>query len=143
VSVPEKPKKLLIPPRQGILFYAAFVIDPEILTTPYATAEAQKIALVRWLADKFQSDVAALTGPARGPTQGNKYIEVSAMMVRETFQGILIALDRSPDFVKNLDRPEGVPFPHLSLGTGRIRLLVQNDLATMKIRVNLPMIPSE
>jgi hypothetical protein len=143
VSVPEKPKKLLIPPRQGILFYAAFVIDPEILTTPYATAEAQKIALIRWLAEKFQSDVAALTGPARGPTQGNEYIDVAATMVRQMFQGALITLDRSPDFAKNLEQPEGVPFPHMSLGTGRIRLLVQNDLATMKIRVNLPMIPSE
>jgi hypothetical protein len=143
VAVPEKPKKLLVPPKRGILFYAAFVIEPEILTTPYATAEAQKIALVRWLADKFQSDVAALTGPARDPIQGNKYVEISALMVRQMFRGIGIELDRSPDFAKHLDQPEGVPFPHMSLGTGHIRLLVQNDVATMKIRVNLPMIPSE
>ncbi len=142
VAVPEKPKKLLIPPHRGILFYAAFVVDPEILTTPYATAEAQKIALVRWLASRFQNDVAALTGPSKGTTQGNKYVEVSAQMVRQMFQGIMIELDRSPDFAKNLDQPEGVPFPHMSLGTGHIRLLVQNDVATMKIRINLPMIPS-
>jgi hypothetical protein len=143
VAVPEKPKKLLIPPHQGILFYAAFVIDPEILTTPYATAEAQKIALVRWLAAKFQSDVSALTGSPRDPTQGNKYVEVCALMVRQMFGGIVTELDRSPDFAKNLANEQGVAFPHMSLDEGHIRLLVANDIATMKIRVNLPMIPSE
>jgi hypothetical protein len=140
VRVPDRPKKSLFPPRQGLLFDCEFALDPEILTTPYATDEAQKIALVRWLAGQFRSDVTALTGLAKNPTQGNKYIRTSAMMVRQMFQGILVELDKSPDFAKGLAGEKGVLFPHMSLNEGRVRLVVQNDLAAMKVRVNLPMV---
>ncbi len=142
VTVPEKPSHHLIPPRKGILFYAGFVLDPEVLTTPFATEEARRIALIRWLAEQFQRDLTALTGRPRDPTQGNKYVEVSGMAVRQTFQGLLAELDRSPDLARNLDRDQGVEFPHMSLGEGRICMLVENDTGTMKIRVNLPMSPA-
>jgi hypothetical protein len=142
VTVPEKPNDHLIPPRKGILFYAGFVLDPEVLTTPYATEEARRIALIHWLAEQFQRDLTALTGRRRDPTQGNKYVEVSGMTVRQMFQGLLAELDRSPDLARNLDRDQGVEFPHMSLGEGRICMLVENDTGTMKIRVNLPMSPA-
>jgi hypothetical protein len=131
----------LFPPRAGVLFDSQFTVDPEILTTPYATEEAQRIALVRWLAGQFANDLAALMGGPKNPTQGNKFILTSGMMVRQVFQGILVELDKSPDLAKNLSDEQGVEFPHMSLKSGRIRMLVDNDVATATIRVNLPMVP--
>jgi hypothetical protein len=33
-----------------------------------------------------------------------------------------------------------VAFPHISLDTGHIQVLAQDDVAVVKIRVNLPML---
>ncbi len=128
-------------PRKGLLFDTEFALDPDVLTTPYATEEAQKIAIVKWLAERFKNDVTILVGRPRNPTQGNEQITVSAMMVNQLFQGILAKLAQSPGLAKNLATEQGVAFPHASLGEGRLRLLVQNNAAVMTIRVNLPLTP--
>ncbi len=140
-SAPGKSHQCLFPPRKVLLFDSEFAIDPEIRTTPFATEETQRIALVRWLARQFDADVAVLTGSPKSPAQGNEYVLASAMMVRQTFQGILAELDKSPDLARSLSEEQGARFPHISLKEGRIRLLVQGDLATATVRVNLPMTP--
>ena len=131
----------VLPPRAAVFFDSEFTVDPEILTTPYATEEAQRIAVVRWLAEQFANDVAALMGGPNKPTQGNEYILTSGMMVRQVFQGALTELDKSPDLAKNLSDEQGIEFPHLSLTSGRLRLLVDNDVAATTMRVNLPLAP--
>lgn len=141
VVSPTKPKYLLIPPRKGILFDSEFAIDPEVLTTPYATEEAQKIAILTWLSEQFAGDVTALIGGSDDPARGSELISLSAMMVRQVFTGLLVELDKSPGLAASLDRKEGVAFPHMSLGEGRIRMAVDRNVAGVKIRVNLPMSP--
>jgi hypothetical protein len=138
---PTEPKYYLIPPRRGILFDSEFIIDPEVLTTPFATDEAQKTAIIKWLSEQFKADVAALVGSPEDPVRGSELIAIAAMMVRQVFMGILIELDKMPGLARNLDRPRGIAFPHISLDEGRIRLVIENDVAVMKIRVNLPMVP--
>ena len=138
---PDGSNRYLIPPRSGILFDSEVTIDPEVLTTPYATDEAQKIAIVKWLAERFKNDVTALVGSPRAPTQGNEQVVSSGLMVNQVFQGLLAELAQGPGLAKNLGADAGIAFPHMSLGTGRIRLLVQNDIATVTIRVNLPLVP--
>lgn len=141
--VPDNPKKLLFPPRKGIVFDAQFVIDPEVLTTPYATEEAQQAAIVRWLAGQFERDIVALIGDPKKPAQGSEVIVLSDAMVRQVFQSILVELARSPGLAKNLADEQGVRFPHMSLGKGHIRMVTQNDLGAVKIRVNLSMTDAE
>jgi len=140
---PSRPGHRWLVPRKGLLFDSEFVVDPEVLTTPYATEEAQKIAIVKWLAERFRNDVTALVGRPKAPAQGNEQIVVSGMMVDQVFQGILTELARSPGLAKNLGTDQGVQFPHVSLGEGRLRLLVNNDTAVVTIRVNLPLTPLE
>ncbi len=135
---PDNPKKRLFPSRKGILFDAQFVIDPEVLTTPYATEEAQRIAILQWLAGRFEQDVAALIGNPKDPARGSEVIVQSGGMVSQVFQGVLVQLDMSPGLAKNLSDERGVPFPHISLGQGHIRMAVQSNMAAVSIRVNLP-----
>ncbi len=136
---PDNPKRLLIPPRKGVLFDAAFIIDPEVLTTPYATAEAQRIEIVQWLAGQFRRDLTTLVGDPLNPAQGDQSILLSGMMVSQIFQVVLAELDHSPGLAKNLSEETGIRFPHISLNEGHIRLLTQNDLGVVRVRVNLPM----
>jgi hypothetical protein len=138
---PTPKDELLIPQKAGIAFDSQFVIDPEILTTPYATEEAQKVAMVRWLAEQYQKDVAALIGSFDAPARGSALIPKAAMMMRQTFTGLLVELNKSPGLAQKLADAKGVQFPHISMKKGRARLLTQDDLAALTLRVNFPMPP--
>jgi len=138
---PSRPGHRWLVPRRGLLFDSECLVDPEVLTMPYATDEAQKIAVVKWLAEQFKNDVTVLVGRPKAPAQGNEQIVVSGMMVNEVFQGILAKLIQSPGLATNLGMDQGIQFPHPSLGEGRLRLLVNNDTAVVTIRINLPLTP--
>jgi len=138
---PDGSNRLLVPPRRGILFDAQFIIDPEVLTTPYATEESLRAAILQWLAGQFARDVTALVGDPKDPAQGSEAILLAGAMVNQVFQGVLVQLDKSPGLARNLSDERGIAFPHMSLDEGRIRLQTQNDLAVVKVRVNLPMTP--
>ncbi len=138
---PSRPGHHWLLPRKGLLFDCECLVDPEVLTTPYATEEAQKIAIVKWLAERVRNDVTAVVGRPKAPAQGNEQIVVSGMMVNQVFQGILAKLAQSPGLAQNLGTDQGIPFPHPSLGEGRLRLLVKDDTAVATIRVNLPLTP--
>jgi len=140
---PDDPRQLLFPRRKGILFDAEFIIDPEVLTTPYATAEAQRIEILRWLAGQFRQDLTTLVGDPKSPAQGDQSIQLSAMMASQVFQAVLAELSQSPGLAKNLPSETGIDFPHISLNKGHVRLITQNDLGAVKIRVNLPMTMSK
>lgn len=137
---PTDPKYYLIPARKGVLFDAEFVISPDIQTTPYVTEEAEKIAIVRWLAEQFHGDVEALLADPQGAVHDNELVSMSEMMMNQVFRGILTELDKSPGLARNLAAAQGVEFPHISLDTGHIQLLAEGDMAKVKIRVNLPML---
>lgn len=141
--VPDTPRRLLFPPRKGVLFDAEFIIDPEVLTTPYATAEVQRIEILRWLAGQFRRDLTTLVGDPKSPAQGDESILLSGMMVSQIFQAVLAELDQSPGLARNLSGETGIRFPHISLNEGHIRLLTQSDLGAVKIRVNFPMTTSK
>jgi hypothetical protein len=137
---PGAPRQPLVPPRRGILFDAEFLIDPDVLTTPYATEESQRIAILQWLAGQFQQDMTALVGDPRNPVRGSRGIVASGMMVNQIFQGVLAELVQSPGQAVNLGAEQGIPFPHASLDNARIRLLTRNDLGAIRVRVHFPMI---
>jgi len=138
-TAPATGTRYFVPPRKGLVFDSEFVVDPQILTTPYATEEAQKIAMVRWLAEQFQKDMAALVGGSGAPARGSALLSTAGMMMRQTFTGLLVELDKSPGLAQTLADPGGMEFSHISMDKGRARLLTQNDLAAMALRVNFPL----
>ena len=140
-TAPTTHARHLIPPRRGILFDCQFIIGPDILSTPFATEEAQKIATIRWLAGQFTTDMAALLGSKDDPARGSALVSICGMMVNQTLTGLLVELDKSPGLAQNLGDDPGIEFPHIALGKGRVQMLVQDDVATMRIRVNLPLEP--
>jgi hypothetical protein len=144
-AAPAAEAQVFVPPRKGLAFDSEFAIDPEILTTPYATEEAQKIAMIRWLAERFQKDMTALIGSSDSPARGSAVLTTAGMMMRQTFMGLLVELDKSPGLAQTLADTCGMEFPHISMDTGRARLTTQNDLAalTLRVRFPLPLLPTE
>jgi hypothetical protein len=125
--------------RKGLLFDGQLVLDPAIRTTPYATEEARRVAIIRWLAGQFDEDVRRLTDPAESSIGADELAALASMMMRQVFQGVLLALDRSPGLAKSLSDANGVAFPHISMGKGGIRMVATNNAVAVKIRVNLPL----
>ncbi len=129
----------LIPPRKGLVFDAELVLAPEIQTTPYATEEARRLAIVGWLMDRFAADVQNLTGEPGQSAQANELVSLAAMMMNQTFRGLRLELNQSPGLARQLSDPKGVAFGHLNMKQGRIHLTTANGLTTVTLRVNLPM----
>ncbi|MCU0916249.1 MAG: hypothetical protein MUC88_17065 [Planctomycetes bacterium] len=141
-AVPDQRGRTLFPPRRGLVFDAEVLVDPEVLTLPYATQEARQIAVAKWLAERFQSDMTLLRGNARNALQGNEQLTTAGLMVRQMFQGLLTELAQSPGLARNFATAPGVAFPHASLGPGRARLFIETDTALLTVRVNFPLPPS-
>ena len=80
IVAPDNPRRVLIPPRRGLIFDSQCVLPSRLLTTPYATEEARLIAVVRWLGDQFSADVKDLTGSATDPTQANELVSTAGMI---------------------------------------------------------------
>ena len=136
-----EPLESLVGQGKGLYFDAQLLLDAAIRTTPYATEEARRIAVFRWLGDQFSSDIRGLTDRADEPTNTNELVATAGMMMNQTFQGVLLALSKSPGLARNLTDLEGVAFGHISLGEGRVQMLATNDAVALKIRVNLPLTP--
>jgi hypothetical protein len=62
-------------------------------------------------------------------------------MMNQTFQGVLLALSKSPGLARHLAGAKGVAFGHISLNEGRVQMLATEDAVAIKIRVNLPLTP--
>ncbi len=137
---PTPQKYYLVPARKGLLFDCQFILDPDILTTPYATDEAKQIATIRWLSERLKADVRALLGSDVDPTRGNEIVSELGLMMNQAFRGILYELDRSPALTRRLAEPQGVAFPHISMNEGHIQMVSAGDVAAIKVRVNLPMV---
>ncbi len=126
---------------KGLMFDAQLLLDPKIATTPYTTEEARRIAILRWASEQFTTDVRGLTNQAKEPTQINELVATAGLMMNQTFQGIMLAMTKSPAFARNLNDKAGVAFPHMSLGEGRVQMLATDNAVALKIRVNLPLTP--
>jgi hypothetical protein len=124
------------PPAPGkLIFDAQFVIDPEVGTALYATDEAKKAAILRSLAGAFKHDVGKLAGRS-GIGGTDATVATAGLMMGQVFQGISVELDQSSALARNLGNEEGIAFAHMSLGEGRVRLLVTQGIATVAVRIN-------
>ncbi|MDI6448670.1 hypothetical protein [Anaerobaca lacustris] len=138
-AAPTERGQKLVPPRKGLVFDAELVLAPEIQTTPYATEEARQLATVRWLIEQFAADARRLSGPPGQSAQANELVSLAAMMMNQTFEGLMIELAKSHGLARRFSDPKGVAFPHISMNEGRLQLTTAAGITTAKLRVNLPM----
>jgi hypothetical protein len=130
-----KPKRYLIVPRRGLKFDSQMALQAEVLDKPYATEEARRIAILRQVAENFSKDIDELRQNTGEPGQGNEMLDVSAMLMNQAFETLLLELARSPALAAKLSTESGVPFDHINFDKGAIRMLVEDSIVTVKIRL--------
>jgi len=121
-------RSYFITARRKLRFDAELVVPRQLLDEPYTDAGDRKRAILAWAMESFREDMDTLGGE-------NTELLSLAMLVRQTGTGILQTLDRSPGLAANLADPAGVAFDHINLGPGRVRMLVQDDITRIKIKV--------
>lgn len=126
--VDEKAMGYLVSPTQKIRFDAAIVLPEDILTEPFANDNEKKIAIVTQIQESFSKDAAELAADSTSFT-------AASMMTKQLFNHIRYKLDRSPALAARLSELSGMEFDHMNLGKGRVRMVVEDDIATLKVKI--------
>jgi len=134
---PTKLKRFLAAPKQGLVFDSQVVLETEVLAKPYATKEAGQIAILKQVAESLRKDIDELSGNTDGPSQGNKMLTVSGLLMNQLFETVLLELHKSPVLATRLSSKGGVEFNHISFDKGKIRMVVEDDIVTVKVGLGL------
>jgi hypothetical protein len=126
--VDEKKESVLLWPRRKLVFNAEMVLEPKVLSEPYANDNAKQIAILKQVAEEMREDVAEVA-------PDNKKIAICGGLVNQALGTVLQRLEESPVLASKLSDPNGFEFDHLTLGKGRIVMSVTDDIADVKVRV--------
>jgi len=125
--VDDKPN-IMEEPRKSLSFDCKMILATEILDEPYSNENAMRIAILQEVLGNFRKDIDEVG-------QDNKELAVSGMMVNQVLETILVKLDELPVLASHLSGHNGVEFEHISLGKGKIVMLIESDIVTVKIRL--------
>jgi hypothetical protein len=132
-----EPIRLWTGPRRGLRFDCQMVLQTEVLAQPYVTEQARQIAILKQVGENLRRDIGELTGQTGKPSQGNQILTVSGMVVNQVFETVLLELSTSAVPAQKLTEKNGYQFNHINFDKGRIRLILQDDIATVKIGLGL------
>ncbi|MGB7582111.1 MAG: hypothetical protein WBL85_06655 [Sedimentisphaerales bacterium] len=124
----ERPKQLFVEPWEGVDFGCQMVLSKEILDEPYADENARRIAILKKVDADTRKDTSEIG-------TDNATLNVSGMMAGQGMESLLTKLDASPALAVRLSEPNGVEFDHINLDKGRLRMVIDNDIVTVKMRL--------
>lgn len=122
------------PWRQKCRLDMEMVADVEILEKPYANENARRMAVLRRVLENFNKDVFDVR-------QDNKMLDSCAMLVNQVLNTILVQLDEMPVRASELSDLSGMAFDHTTLGRGRIRMVIRDDVVKVKVKIGRSLIP--
>jgi hypothetical protein len=117
--------------RRGLRFDCAMVLPDEMLEESYADENARQTAALRYALEHLHEDMNGFGVGATG--QNDKTLNVSAMLINQTFEMILRGLDNSPATVAALSRAQGVEFDHIMFDKGTVRMVTGGNTVAVKI----------
>lgn len=135
--LPGSPKRLLIEPRRGLMFDSQMVLETAVLNKPYTADNARQIAQLRQVLKNLRKDIDELGQGVDAPGSDNKMLTISGMLLNQVFRTILHILDSSPALAAMLSESGGVEFDHINFGKGKVRMVVEDDTVTVKIRLGV------
>jgi hypothetical protein len=128
--VDEKTETVLIWPRRRLVFKTEMVLEPKVLNEPYANENARRIAILRQVAEDMRQDIAEVA-------PDNKKISICGLLINQTLGTVLQRLEESPSLASQLSDPNnGFKFNHMTLGDGKIVMDVNDDIATVKVKLD-------
>ena len=109
-------------------FDSQSVVSSRLLAEPFDNENARNIAILKNLSENFNRDSGQLIFDSAD-------LRSAAMLTKHVFATILTKLDQSPALAANLPLEAGMEFDHLNLGGGRIRMVIADDILTVKIKI--------
>ncbi len=123
----ERPKLLFVEPWEYLRFDCQVVLEQELLDEPYANENARRIAILKQILKDFKSDIADVK-------LDNDVLDISGMMVNQALEAALVKLDQSPAIAAKLSDEGGIVFSHIILDKGKVRLVIEGDIATVELK---------
>ena len=115
-------------PVQKFRFESAMVLEKAVVNEPYANENEKRIAVLKNILSQFTAD-------AEQVTADSKTLDSATMLVKQTVNTILTKLEGSPALAVKLDELSGLEFDHEMLGKSRVRMLIEGDIAKLKIKI--------
>lgn len=120
---------------RGLRFDCEQVLTEELLGSAYETTGDRQVAILRYVLENLRKDIDELGADVEKPGQNNKMLDISGMLMNQTFEMIFLRLESSPMLAARLSHESGLEFEHRSFDKGKIRMVVENDVVKVKIRV--------
>ena len=120
--------------RRGLRFDCEMVLGEEALGESFASENAGRIAMLRYVVENIRKDINELGADVDVPGQYNKKLDVCGMLINQTFETVLVKLDASPILAMRLSRAGGAEFDHINFNKGTVRLVVTDDTVAVKAR---------
>jgi hypothetical protein len=121
-----KVKGFLVAKVQTLRFDAKLVINPDVLSEPYANDNARSIAILKSILTDFTADLEPLT-------KDTAVLNSGSLMVKELLKGLIYKLNASPGLAAKLQNPSGLTFDHMNLGKGKTRMLINEGVVELKV----------
>jgi len=126
--VDEKAESLLMWPKRRLVFDSEMVLESKVLNEPYANENARRIAILKKVLENIRRDVDEVA-------PDNKIINTCGVLINQTLGTVLQKLDESPALASKLSDAKGFDFDHITLGQGKIKMNVTDDIVEVKVRV--------
>jgi len=128
-------EKVRARPGRGLRFDCQTALTKDLLGGSGAADNTRQIAILRRLLDNLRKDIGELGKDMDAPGRANGTLNICKMLIQQVLETILLKLENTPALAAKLSDPGGVEFDHLSFDRGKIRMVVENDIATVKIRL--------
>jgi len=124
----ERPKSLFVEPWAYAKFDCKMVIESEVLDKPYSNENAKRIAILKQVKENLNNDLEVVR-------LDNKILNVEGMIINQGLAAVLTTLDTSPGQAAKLSEYPGVEFSNLTYDKGRIRMLLNEDVVTVEMKL--------
>ena len=127
-TINEKPKVLFNDTWPQFSYDSQAVLPADILDKPYADESSRRIAVLEYIQATLAKDM-------REVEADNKDLAALGMVINQTFDRLLIKLKESPALATKLDDEEALEFDHINMDKGKIGMVIEGDIVTVKMRV--------
>jgi hypothetical protein len=135
--LPGRRRGFLIEPKRGLMFDSQMVLEKLKIDKPLMSEDTVQIAQLRQVLKNLHKDIGELSQGVDATVSDNKMLTISGMLLNQVFETVLYTLDRSPGLAGKLSDSGGVEFDHISFGKGIIRMVVEDGIVTVKIRLGV------
>ncbi len=124
-------------PHIGMRFDCEIALDKKMIQRPYTDQNVRRIAMLRHALATLRTDIDELRRAPGAPGQNNQKLNICAMLIKQVFDTVLRKMEGSPVLASRLHEPAGVQFDHLTFNKGRIGMVVEDDVARVKVRLGV------